>query len=237
VKSTRVPSPGSPDASALARAASASTTSWTSRSQRCRKRRRSRPGSCWASRRDASRKLAVEESSSSAAKGAQYRSAARRPLPSADTPPGSAPDGRTTMILVDQCEMTAPFCPGSWKSEGPAGGRVGAGGDESRDAVEEAVQAESATPWSSPSRRPRPTSAASWPSWTSVTGPRPSSSPTKPASSRPADQPRQDRPRRDRPRPDQARTRGPINEYAKTASRNPAVRLAASIPRRASSPP
>jgi DNA-binding NarL/FixJ family response regulator len=35
-----------------------------------------------------------------------------------------------------------------------------------------------------------PTSAASWPSWTSATAPRPSCSPTKPASSRRAEQAR-----------------------------------------------
>jgi DNA-binding NarL/FixJ family response regulator len=41
----------------------------------------------------------------------------------------------------------------------------------------------SPTAWSSPRRRSRPTSAGCWPSWSSVTGCRSSSSPTRPASS------------------------------------------------------
>ena len=44
----------------------------------------------------------------------------------------------------------------------------------------------SATPWSSPSRPPRPTSGGFWPSWGCATGPRPSCSPTNPGWSRQA---------------------------------------------------
>src|ERR1022692_2105368 len=51
----------------------------------------------------------------------------------------------------------------------------------------------SATRLSSPIRQPRPTSAASWPNSTSATAPKPSSLPTKPASSPPANQPPRER--------------------------------------------